>query len=305
MSATPPRWSKEEFEADRDQAIEAFREQRMGEPLELYLDAFDTYREAVETLLETTVDLSRLSDAAIDVLTDPELLIAVRYLAGPPISADDLKTVAEASLAPSRLRADPVMARRVIDTVLLGLDRNRFLWISEDREPTEEERAAAAMASAALIASQRVQTARRNESKDEQEAAVAERLRDDNHLDEVGTRVIRTLSDAPGLGEFCRESQFGERKADLIVRLWDNRVMPIECKVSNSSVNSVKRLNNDAAAKAPVWLRDFGAAQTVPAAVLAGVYERHNLEQAQENGMAIFWAHDLDKLVGWIESTRP
>ena len=45
------------------------------------------------------------------------------------------------------------MAKRVLEIVLLGLDRNRFPWVGEDREPSEYERQAAAMSSAALIAS--------------------------------------------------------------------------------------------------------------------------------------------------------
>jgi hypothetical protein len=80
--------------------------------------------------------------------------------------------------------------------------------------------------------------------------------------------------------------------------------MALECKVSNSSTNSVKRLNNDAAVKAGVWIDEFGTAQTVPAAVLAGVFKRHNLEQAQERGLAIWWSHDLHQMVTWIEQTR-
>lgn len=34
------------------------------------------------------------------------------------------------------------------------------------------------------------------------------------------------------------ESLFGTRKADLVIRLYDGRAMPTECKVSNSSTNS-------------------------------------------------------------------
>ena len=98
---------------------------------------------------------------------------------------------------------------------------------------------------------------------------------------------------------------FGGRKADIVIRLWDRRVMPTECKVSNSSTNSVKRLNNDAAVKAGKWLDEFGTAQTVPTAVLSGVYKRHNLEQAQDRDLTIFWALNLDTMVSFIESTRP
>jgi hypothetical protein len=89
------------------------------------------------------------------------------------------------------------------------------------------------------------------------------------------------------------------------VGLWDGRVMPIECKVSNSATNSVKRLNNDAAIKAEVWRRDFGATQVVPSAVLSGVYKLHNLEDAQRRGLALFWAHDICRLVEWISKTKP
>jgi hypothetical protein len=66
----------------------------------------------------------------------------------------------------------------------------------------------------------------------------------------------------------------------------------------------VKRLNNDAAAKAEVWRQDFGAQQVVPAAVLSGVYKLHNLENAQERGLTLFWAHDLQPMLDWLHRTR-
>lgn len=302
----PPRWSEEALEEGRLAAIRLFREDRMQEPLEDYLDAFDLYRGAVEELLEATVDLSQISAQAVEVLTDPALVEAVRYLSGPPISADDLKVLTDASLAPGRLKKDPEMARRVVETVMLGLDRRRFPWVSEDREPSDAERDAAAMASAALIASRRVMTNRANEAKQGQEQMVATVLSDHSQFNEIPTRPIPTLGDAPEPGQFCRETMFGERKADLVVTLWDKRVMPVECKVSNSSTNSVKRLNNDAAVKAGVWLGQFGTVGVVPTAVLSGVFKRHNLAQAQERGLTLFWAHDLlGPFVEFLNSTRP
>lgn len=303
MTVTPPRWTADQLETDRCTAINAFRNRRTAEPLEDYLEHFDEVRSAVENLLEMTVDLSRISQSAVEVLTDSNLLEAVRYLAGPPISMDDLKVAADAQLSPRALRKDPDMARRVIETILLGLDRNRFPWVAEDREPNEAERAAATMASAALIASRRVMTARANVSKVDQEQLVKDQLLADGFA-EVPPRKILTLAHAPELGEFCGEALFGKRKADLVVRLWDRRVMPIECKVSNSSTNSVKRLNNDAEAKAGVWIREFGTAQTIPAAVLDGVFKRHNLEQAQDGGLTLFWSHDLAALATFIAATR-
>ncbi|HEX7377136.1 MAG TPA: XamI family restriction endonuclease [Pirellulales bacterium] len=237
-------------------------------------------------------------------MTDKELLHAFRYLAGPPISIDDLKTVAEAaSLSPTQLNAKPEVVARVVEVVLMGLDRRRFPWIKEGREPSEAERQAAVLASTAMMAAQRVGTKRRGEGKKTQEARVAAELLS-HGLTQVPPRTVLTFVDAPKPGEFCGESLLGNRKADFLVRLWDNRLMPIECKVSNSATNSVKRLNNDAAAKAEAWRKDFGETQVVPAAVLGGVYKLHNLVDAQKRGLALFWSHDLKPLIDFIDATQ-
>ena len=303
MGINAPRWTAEEFEREAAQAIRHFRETRMHEPLEAYLDYVEEYRRQVETLIEETVDLTRLSSRAVELLTDPQQLTAIRYLASPAISEDDLKVLADAALTPKRLNADPDMARRVIETVLMGLDRERFPWVAESREPTEGERATAVVSTAALIATQKVQTGRRNEAKKTQEGAVADALRAAGFT-EVPTRAVTNMSHLPAHGEFCAEALFGSGKADLIVRLWDGRVMPTECKVSNSSTNSVKRLNNDAAVKARTWIQEFGTVTCVPAAVLSGVFKTRNLISAQDDGLTLFWAHGLDRMNSFITSTR-
>ena len=103
----PPVWDKERLEADRRDAIETFRKLRMEEPLDAYLEAFDQYRGVVEELLESTVDLGQLDANGLAVLTDPKLLTAFRYLSGPPISGDDLKTLVEGSLSPGWMPRHP------------------------------------------------------------------------------------------------------------------------------------------------------------------------------------------------------
>lgn len=301
----PPVWTSEQFEADRLKAIAAFSKERLEEPLEDYLEAFDEYQGYVEEILETTIDLSDLDTPALDVLGDTRLLEAFRYLAGPPISADDLKVLADArSLTKSHLERSQEDVQRLIGVVRQVLDRRRFAWVVENREPTEAERNTAVMASAALMAASRAQTRRRTLGKDQQEAMVKESLKALGFT-EVAARRMPNISHAPAPGEFCGESVLGNRKGDIIVRLWDHRVMPIECKVSNSSTNSVKRLNNDAAVKATSWKVDFGLRQVVPSAVLSGVYKLHNLLDAQDRGLTVFWAHDLQSMTDWIANTKP
>jgi hypothetical protein len=300
----PPRWTAEQLQSDLAEATEFFRRERMEEPLEDYLEAFEDYQGHYEVLMEKTVDLTDLDGTALDVLTDKSLLRAFRYLAGPPISDDDLKTVAEAAtLNPVKLRSDPDLVHRIVRVVLMGIDRKRFPWVREDREPSEAERNAAVLASAALMATQRASTKRRSEGKNAQEGRVEEALLRVGFR-KVPNRSVDVMAQAPVAGEFCGESLLSNRKADFIVALWDSRLMPLECKVSNSATNSVKRLNNDAAVKAGSWIDDLGSNHVVPVAVLSGVYKLHNLVDAQDRGLTLFWAHNLQAMLDWVEATR-
>jgi hypothetical protein len=300
----PPIRLADDLERERLVSIIDFRRGRLEEPLEDYLEHVDEYLGSFEDLLEATVDLMQIEHVALDILSDAELLEAFRYLAGPPISTDDLKIVAEAaSLTPKRLQKDPALVQRIVEVVQIALDRRRFPWVSEGREPSPAEREAAVLASAALMATRRMETARRHTGKGRQETRVEDALLAAGWK-KVATRSVSVIPDAPDPGHFCRESKLGSRKADFIIRLWDQRILPLECKVSNSATNSVKRLNNDAAVKAGVWRQDFGHTQVVPAAILSGVFKLHNLVDAQERGLTLFWEHDLASLVHWVESTR-
>lgn len=304
----PPRWTPEELTRDRQKAIEIFRKQRVEEPLETYGEAFDRRQGQFEVLLEQTVDLTELGQHAIELLTTPHLRDALRYIAGPPISEDDLKTLAEApTFTKSKLQADPAMAKRLIDTVISVVDLRRFPWLSRDgqhREPTEVERDSAILASAAIIATRDAEKLRRSESKDAQETLVEDLLETRGFI-KVSTRNVRTLADAPRPGEFCRESTVVGSKADFVIGLHDSRIMPLECKVSNSAVNSIKRLNREAARKAEVWRGDLGSANCVPGAVLSGVYYHHMLLDAQNRGLTLFWSHSLEtQLLDWLDSVK-
>ncbi len=300
-------WTDDQLEADRQHAIALFRRERLEEPLEEYLDQYDKVQDAIENLLETTVDLAQIERNALTILTEARLREGFRYLAGPPISEDDLQTLADVpSLAIGQLRKDPGSVTRIVETIRIGLDRRRFPWVLEGREPTSAEREAAIVASTALIATQRIATSRRTKSKLAQENHVREVLLTFGMKEiQLENKKIATLAQAPPAGSFCcQEVYLGSRKADLVIGLWDSRTMPIECKVSNSSVNSVKRLNNDAAVKATTWIDEFGTKQIVPVAVISGVYKLGNLKGAQERGLTLYWDHRLRDLTDWIAQTR-
>jgi len=305
MISAPPRWTIAELAEDAATAAAQFRNERLA-----VSDSWETHYKQARAKFELL--FQKLSDLNPSAITDDKLADAyggglgeaLRYLAGPPISDDDLQVIADVeSIAPSILKRNHKALRQVFEVIERVIDPHRFPWVKAGVPPTAEQREAALLASSALLAAQRIATERRNEGKENQETKVKDHLRTLGFT-EAPAVAINTIVKGPQAMQFCAECQLGERKADVVVRLHDTRLMAIECKVSNSATNSVKRLNNDAAVKAGYWIKQFGSAQVVPAAALAGVFKVLNLEQAQARGLSLFWSHDLDKLGAFIESTR-
>lgn len=305
MTGTPPRWTAAELSEDAAISGAQFRSERLA-----ITDSWEAHYKQARSKFELL--FTKLNDLDPDAITDANLAEtyglglgeALRYLAGPPISDDDLRVIADVdSLAPGVLKRSPEASRKVFEVIERVIDAHRFPWMKAEGKPSDAQREAALLASSVLLAAQRIATERRNEGKENQETKVKAYLRNLGFT-EVPTAAINTIVKGPQAMQFCAECQLGERKADVVVRLHDTRLMAIECKVSNSATNSVKRLNNDAAVKAEYWITQFGAAQVVPVAALAGVFKVLNLKQAQARGLALFWSHDLDKLGTFIESTR-
>lgn len=304
MTKPPPRWTAKQLAAEAQKSVAAFRTERLA-PSEAWKQHFAKARERFTALFKELGELApdKISNAALASAYKLNLGEALRYLSGPPISDDDLQVLADVpTLAPNALVNDAAKLRKVYWVIEQTIDPYRFPWIVEKREPTEIEKSAALLASSVLLAAQRIATERRGVGKTTQEAMVKDFLISMKFA-EAPRMYISTIVEGPKKGQFCGESMLGRRKADVIVRLNDTRLMPIECKVSNSALNSVKRLNNDAAAKAVDWLKTFGTNQVVPTAVISGVFKVNNLIQAQDAGLTLFWAHDLKKLGKFIGST--
>ena len=300
----PHRLSDDQLRKDLEIATEDFRVLRLREEPGAYTEEFESCKDSLDSLLAITVNLAQWENTALHIITNEELFDAFRYLMGPPISLDDLKTLAGTNtLDRKKLKEVPELVEQIIQIVLDSIDRRRFPWVKEQREATEAEEKAAVLATAALMATRRIETLRRNDAKNEQENRVDGALSGAGFV-KAPKRKVKTFTDAPLPGHFCAESVLGGSKADFIVGLWDRTVMAIECKVSNSATNSIKRLNHEAVSKAKAWHDSFGQAQIVPVAVLSGVYKLHKLQEAQDRGLTLFWAHDLKSMMDWIEGTK-
>lgn len=307
MNGTPGHWTPEQIRRDVQEATALFRTKRFAEPLAIWLQEVDE-RSAQFVRLFDEHDVARPHDLSADDVAniiEAGLLDALRYLPGPPISADDLRKLADVdSLVPAKLRADREGSQRVLDTIRATVDPRRFPWLAENRNPTGAEKSAAIFASALMLANSRVLMLRRTTAKTEQEHEAREQLKA-HGLRGERLRTIRTHAQFPAAGIVSEnEVRFGRKKADLLARLWDDRLMPIECKVSNSAVNSYKRLNHETLEKLQAWIEDFGRANVVPSAVLAGVYSPQNILDAQATGLTIFWSHRISDLGAFVEGSR-
>jgi len=274
--------------------LEAFVDRRLREEGRPYLEAFEARRELLSALLGESDDLRDLSH----VVAQPGYRAALRYLAGPPVSEDDLETISRADRFAHLSSAD-----RLKQIFVQILDPLRFPWVREGRGPTAQERETSLKWTAGLWAVELVRTGRRGGESAEQEDAVAAVVESAGFvLQRIRGRVDRL--DGIEVGHYTREINLGGLKCDVSVRLRDRRLLALECKVSNSELNSVKRLVREAGGKARQWQTLFGV-QVVSGSVLRGVFRPVNVLSAQEDyGLAIFWEHDLQPLREFLASAE-
>lgn len=290
---TPPHWDDARLEHDRQLATANFVHERIEEGPAAYSAEYARLRPTVEWVFSATGNLSGLQGSQLD---NRAAIDAVRHLAAPPISADDLKTVIEVLVA----EGDGLdVQEALVEVVLSALDPIRVPWLSESRSPKEHEVGAAINWTTGVWASERVRTARRMTPSRRQEDALADNLTAAGFREVPRPNAIHVV-DALDRGCFCREVEVAGTKSDMPVRLRDGRLLAIECKVSNSYTNSVKRLIRETGGKAARWQSAFGR-QVVTAAVLAGVFKLKNLQEAQDqHHITVFWEHDLDALAAFV-----
>jgi hypothetical protein len=297
-----PYWSEKELDRLRQQARQQFVDRYSDEVQTAYSEILTDCRERVEQLLIETNDLRTLGEGGSMLDTRRALLDAARYCTSPAISADTMRIVGERDGTEG--------------TILTFLDSERFPWIGDERAAKPAERRRAVWMTAKLWADQRAKTADRTSYSKAQEKRTCEALEKAglahvsraeirNRLRELGDDPSAGLTasnwgDALRRGEFTDEIKLAGNKCDVPARLKDGRLLPIECKVSNSEVNSTKRLIRETLGKHIDWRRTYGR-ELGTGVVLAGVVSMVNLRQAQEQGMLLFFEHRLSSLTAFIK----
>lgn len=89
------------------------------------------------------------------------------------------------------------------------------------------------------------------------------------------------------------------QEVDIACGLQGSIVAAIECKVTNDETNSVKRVN-DVVKKATAWKNHYGSfVETV--ALLQGVIKASDVQRLTDEGVHVFWSHDLKAFSDWVE----
>ena len=333
-SLTPRTWTDSELEEEAQKALEEFVDRRLAEPSGKYLTHLKARRTSLVRLFKLLAGVDPTNpDPAIvrRILLDTDMFDALRYVAGPPVSEDDLGV-----LVTRRIRGfnrTDIKFRDDVPIDVLQLicklsDPYRFPWISAGRDPTPRELRLAITATTSLHATQSLQTERRGHGK-----IVEQRL--ELRLIELGFQKIsgktpkpkrnKSKSGAPfeppepfrhsfpAKGRITQPSHhpaypyfYGEcqaygRKVDLFIALATGHMIALEAKDSSSGINGKKRILNDTAAKAKKYNIEAGKT-IISVALLSGVFKVSDLQEAQQSGLFLVWAHDMDGFIDWIKA---
>jgi hypothetical protein len=303
-----PFWTEAELDERRLQARAIFKASWNAATLRadyatmkrLCLAEVEALMAASDNLVTLTTDsdfFNRGTKKAAKVLLDP-----ARFMTIPQLSEDNLDVLGE----------DGKLAEIVVEFI----NPERFPWVQAKRKPTQAEVESAVEATAELMAIQRVATAKRTaESKRQEEATrmallkagltyiarkeVQKRAKDAPSYDKDKGIQNHNVRDLLGLGEFTSEFKVAGAKSDLPVLLPTGFFLPLECKVSGSGVNSIKRLIRETNGKRQSWRSESGQ-QPYTGAVIAGVFEMTTLRTAQAENLLVFWEQELDALCEFV-----
>jgi len=193
-------------------------------------------------------------------------------------------------------------AKAAAEALVPRLDPGLVGWVLAKRAPSRNEIRTVLKVAAALIAQQRVATARRTRLSFDQEYAVIQILEQEGWT-RLPSRLIDTRAAVPPK-HFMHKTRFATKtrpqEVDVACGLKGTFVLAMECKVTNDETNSVKRVN-DVLKKATAWHDHWGSFVRT-AAVLEGVVAPKDVQRLTDANVVVFWSHDLEKFREWLST---
>lgn len=247
-----------------------------------------------------------LSDISEALQASGRHMIAFRHLTAPPISQDQFRLLCKQWPKGTEKSGKPIKAVTALAVASVfeeRRDRRLSPWLELHRGPKFRELASTLGSIAPLIASQRIQTSRRNRLAARQEDAVIALL-EKRGWTKQASRLITAGGSLPAR-HFMHKAKFASGKReiqeiDVACGLGGTNVLAIECKVTNDATNSIKRMN-DVLKKATAWRNHWGSF-VKPAAILEGNIKVSDVERLLDAGIEVFWSHRLDLFGNWLDS---
>lgn len=312
MPRPPQSWTERELQRETEAARRLFVADRLtalGREQAAYEAGIAAHAETVRELLRRTHDLTSIDAQALE---ERAVLDIARYVVVPPISLDDLDTLTDASFGrwigqTTDRGARPPKTAFHTAAKIIGerLDRERAIWLKSKRTPTAAERAGFSRSTASIRTTSAIQTARRMESSARQEEAARAAARKARYK---AVSPPATLTDPiremPPSSYASASRRLADTNMDIAVRLRESHgtgllFLALEAKVSNSALNSRKRLL-EVLRKRERWDASGKLYRFRTGAVLGGVYDVRRLAEAQDGGVFLFWEHRLGDLTAFL-----
>ncbi len=233
-------------------------------------------------------------------------MLVFRHITAPPISQDQFALACPAWKKSSE-RTNAQLAVGVAIIVARSFEDRRARpltpWIDSNRTPRRREVRRLLWTIAPLIASQQLQTIQRTRAASQQEAAITGLL-----TLKGWTKLPSSPLDTRAALEprhFMHKTRYATatstpQEVDIALGLRNTVVVAMECKVSNDETNSVKRVN-DVLKKSSAWKTHWGSFVKT-AALLQGVIAAKDVARLIDDGVEVFWSHDLKALDEWIDA---
>lgn len=247
-----------------------------------------------------------LRDPQSALMTDGSHMLVFRHLLAPPKSQDQFKLLCDAWSKASEKSGrpqKPEAVQAVSDVLTDWMDKTVAPWLVDERDPTDAERELLIERVISFIAPKITETLKRNRLSAEQEDAVVCLLKTIGWT-QLPSVTIDTRAAVPPK-HFMNKTRFATatttaQEVDIACGFSDSYVAAMECKVTNDATNSVKRVN-DVLKKAAAWKAHWGSFVET-AALLQGVIKPEDVQRLTDEGVMVFWSHDLDAFQAWVES---
>ncbi|UWQ31304.1 XamI family restriction endonuclease [Leisingera sp. M527] len=259
-------------------------------------------RDAAYAALEASNYL-RDFEAALKVSGSHMLIF--RHLLAPPKSQDQFSLLCPEWSKASEKSGNALKEEKALVTsqVLdIWKDRSIAPWLDEQRLPTQVEKALIVERIVSFIAPKLTETQKRNRLSNDQENAVIQLLKGLGWtqaksflIDELSLIKPRTFLHKARFATATTNAQ----EVDIACGLKQGIVAAMECKVTNDATNSVKRVN-DILKKAKAW-KDHWGSFVETAALLQGVIKPSDVQRLTDDGVMVFWSHDLNAFSDWVE----